>query len=71
MNVIYETMANEPRQMSKSSLGIMQQRMCHFLWAWSTYGGHLVYKHHAAYHVVQQAEQKGNPRHYWCYWDEQ
>eukprot|EP00959_Pyramimonas_sp_CCMP1952_P317149 6637676-Pyramimonas_sp.AAC.1 len=50
MNVIYNTMAPEPRRMSRKGLGILQQRMCHFLWAWRSYGGHMVYKHHAAYH---------------------
>eukprot|EP00959_Pyramimonas_sp_CCMP1952_P264426 5529377-Pyramimonas_sp.AAC.1 len=57
--------------MSARGLKILEQRTLHFLWAWKSYGGHLVYKFHAAYHIAERAVEQGNPREYWCYFDEQ
>jgi len=38
---------------------------------WKASGGHMVYKHHVAWYLVQRAARHGNPRFYWTYADEQ
>eukprot|EP00959_Pyramimonas_sp_CCMP1952_P261211 5461262-Pyramimonas_sp.AAC.1 len=41
-----------------------------FLHSWKESEGHHVFKFHMAFHVVEQASAKGNPRAYWTYADE-
>ena len=33
-------------------------------------GGHCVFKHHCAFHIVERAGWMGNPKFYWTYPDE-
>ena len=64
-------MEDEPfRQMTPDGCGRLQSSMIHFLHNWKAYGGHMVFKHHAAFHLAQRARQHGNPRFYWTYVDE-
>lgn len=67
---VYETMDQEPRVMSQEGLNKLRSRMFRFLQFWKASGGHLVYKHHCAWHLVQRAGAQGNPRLYWTYADE-
>jgi len=38
---------------------------------WSSFGGHMVFKHHCAWHLSERATRHGNPKYYWTYADEQ
>ena len=49
----------------------LQSSMSRFLACWKAYGGHCVFKHHCAWHLVQRAATHGNPRYYLTYADEQ
>ena len=66
----YDTMWAEPRQMSAGGLDKLQKQMTRFLLFWKNWGGHMVYKHHCAWHMVERAAFLGNPRFYWTYADE-
>ena len=66
----YKTMDLEPRIMSKSGLDIIRQSAIRFLSYWKHYGGHLVFKHHCLFHIVELAGKAGNPKCYWTYADE-
>ena len=35
------------------------------------FGGHMVFKHHMAWHLAERAGRLGNPKFYWTYADEQ
>ena len=67
----YQTMEAEPRQMTPGGLFALQSSMSKFLVNWRAWGGHCVFKHHMAWHMVERASQHGNPRFYWTYADEQ
>ena len=45
-------------------LAELRSQMTRFLAFWKAWGGHMVYKHHAAWHIVQRAGAHGNPRFY-------
>ena len=64
-------MEAEPRQMTPGGLFALQSSMSKFLVNWRAWGGHCVFKHHMAWHMVERASQHGNPRFYWTYADEQ
>ena len=70
LDIFYTTMSNETRQMSQTGLARLRQSMTRFLTYWKGFGGHLVYKHHCAWHLVERAAAQGNPRYYWAYADE-
>ena len=67
----YAIMKAEPRAMSNAGLRDLQSSMSRFLTHWKLFGGHFVFKHHCAWHMVERAPRHGNPRHYWTYADEQ
>ena len=67
----YQVMKLEPREMTPGGLHELRQSMVRFLVNWRALGGHMVYKHHAAWHLVQRAASHGNPKFYWTYADEQ
>ena len=64
-------MVGEPREMNSRGVAQLQASMARFLAHWKASGGHLVYKHHAAWHLVARAGWHGKPRFYWTYSDEQ
>lgn len=68
---VYQVMrSEETRHMSAAGLSELQRQMSRFLHYWKAWGGHMVYKHHAAWHIAQMAAIHGNPRFYWTYPDE-
>ena len=68
---VYRTMREEQtRELSAGGLQQLQRNMSRFLHYWKGWGGHMVYKHHAAWHMVQLAGSHGNPRFIWTYADE-
>ena len=71
LDKFYTTMKEEPRRMTSAGFRALPSSMSKFLAHWKAYGGHLVYKHHMAWHLVQRASRHGNPRDYWTYADEQ
>ena len=70
MNLFYRTMHDSPRQMSPDALRVLESSMSRFLTHWTAWGGHVVFKHHMAWHLAQRARRHGNPRYYWTYADE-
>ena len=66
----YEVMRREPMQMSPLGVRLLQTHMSSFLQAWKAAGGRMVYKHHMAWHMAQQAGVTGNPRCSHTYPDE-
>ena len=66
----YEVMAREPMQMSPIGVRLLQTHMSSFLQAWKAAGGRMMYKHHIAWHMAQQAGVTGNPRFSHTYPDE-
>ena len=71
LHSFYQTMNSEPRQMSDLGLRKLQGAMSRFLAHWKAFGGHLVFKHHMAWHLAERAGRLGNPKFYWTYADEQ
>ena len=71
MDSLYKVMQAEPRQMTSAGLRQLRQHMTRFLTYWKAFGGHLVPKHHFAWHIVERADRNGNPMFYWTYADEQ
>jgi len=69
--LFYKTMESEPRHMSSAGLRTLQSSMTRFLAHWKLFGGHLVYKHHCAWHLAEAASRHGNPKYYLTYADEQ
>ena len=67
----YRIMQAEPRRMSPGGLHDLQSSMSRFLTHWKLFGGHVVFKHHCAWHMVERAAWHGNPKYYWTYADEQ
>ena len=67
----YSVMKDSARNMQQAELRKLQSHIARFLINWKAYGGHLVYKHHAAWHLAERAARHGNPRWYWTYADEQ
>eukprot|EP00969_Alexandrium_andersonii_P034139 1492994-Alexandrium_andersonii.AAC.1 len=65
-----EVMRREPRRMTPGGLASLQQHMATFLTFWKSFGGHLYYKHHMAWHLAKDAGVAGNPRFYHTYPDE-
>eukprot|EP00969_Alexandrium_andersonii_P357058 15447931-Alexandrium_andersonii.AAC.1 len=55
LHLVYKTMQAEPRQMTPAGLKVLQEAMLRFLQYWKRWGGHLVYKHHAALHLAWRA----------------
>ena len=70
-NRFYATMQAEPRTMSTAGLRDLQSSMLCCLTHWKLVGGHVVFKHHCAWHMVERARRQGNPIFYWTYADEQ
>ena len=71
LDIFYRTMEDEPdRHLTPAACQRLETSMIRFLLNWKAYGGHMVFKHHAAWHLVQRARQHGNPRFYWTYADE-
>ena len=56
---MYQVMYDEPRVMSANGLHMLQLHMVRFLHFWTSYGGHLVAKHHMAFHLVERAAVHG------------
>ena len=71
LDSFYAVMKAEPRHMSQMGLRQLQRHIGSFLVHWKAYGGHLVFKHHAAWHLAERAARHGNPKYYWTYADEQ
>lgn len=71
INVFYDVIKGEPRQMSGAGLRKMQSAMLDFVNSWKAASGHLVFKHHMAVHLCRLAETLGNPRYYHTYADEE
>ena len=67
----YDVMQAEPRIMSPGGLRDLQSSMCRCLNHWKLFGGHIVFKHHCVWHMVERAPRHGNPKYYWTYADEQ
>ena len=67
----YAIMANAPRRLSPPDLHRLRTSMLQHLFFWKLWGGHMVPKHHFAYHLVERADRCGNPRFSWTYADEQ
>ena len=63
-------MKSEGRGMSPDGYRQLEASMSKFLANWSAWGGHMVPKHHMAWHMAQRARQHGNPKYYWTYPDE-
>ena len=57
--------------MSSRGLRLLQSHITKFLLHWKAYDGHLVFKHHAAWHLAERAAKHGSPIFYWTYSDEQ
>ena len=57
--------------MSAQGLRQLQGDMSRFLASWKAFGGHMVFKHHMAWHLAERAGILGNPWLYWTYADEQ
>ena len=66
----YAILDREPRQMTSSGLAELQTCMSRYLCNWKAMGGHCVFKHHCAFHLVERASWMGNPKLYWTYADE-
>ena len=66
----YKVMEEEPRNMSAQGLLLLRRHMTRFLTFWKSFGGHLVFKHHMAWHLAERAASHGNPKCYWTYPDE-
>ena len=71
LHSFYQIMNSEPRQMSALGLRQLQASMSRFLLHWKAFGGHMVFKHHMAWHLAERAGRHGNPKFYWTYADEQ
>ena len=56
--------------MSSDGLAKLRRSTTRYLTFYKAAGGHLVYKHHMAWHLVERTEVHGNPRFYWTYADE-
>eukprot|EP00969_Alexandrium_andersonii_P089788 3964820-Alexandrium_andersonii.AAC.1 len=54
-------MQEEPRVMSASGLRNLRQAIARFLTYWKGLGGHLVLKHHCAWHLAARAAEHGDP----------
>ena len=67
---VYRIMAEEPREMSREAHQRMCRAMTRHLSFWGRCVGDFIPKHHYAWHLVEQAGSKGNPRWYWTYADE-
>ena len=67
---VYDIMYEEPRTMSAEGLSNLRKHMIRHLTFWKAYGGHIVHKHHMAFHLVERAGVQGNPKHSWTYADE-
>ena len=70
LNNFYNCMNSNGRDMSPGALRILETSMARFLASWRAWGGHMVPKHHMAWHMAQRARQHGNPKYYWTYPDE-
>ena len=68
---VYRIMREEDRRMSAVGLRSFREAMCTCLITWKMSGGHMVPKHHFAWHLVERAAENGNPRFSWTYSDEQ
>ena len=64
-------MQAELRAMSNDGLRDLQSSMSRVLAHWKLFGGHVVFKHHCAWHMVEGASRHVNPKLYWAYADEQ
>ena len=56
--------------MSAEGLSNLRKHMIRHLTFWKAYGGHIVHKHHMAFHLVERAGVQGTPKHSWTYADE-
>ena len=70
MKSFYDVMYVEKRRLSPGGLLALRSHMAYFLSSWKACGGHMYYKHHMAWHMVQRAETAGNPRFYHTFADE-
>ena len=68
---VYAVMRESPRRMSPAQLDRLRTSMCRHLVFHKFSNGHCLPKHHFAWHLVERAEENGNPRYSWTYTDEQ
>ena len=66
----YNIIKVEPRQMPASAQVQLMQAMVNHVVAYKAAGGHLVHKHHLAFHLVQSCCSGGNPSRFGTYEDE-
>ena len=71
LNEMYRIMREEDRRMTLGGFRTLRDAMCEFLVTWKLSGGHVVPKHHFAWHLAERAATNGNPRFSWTYIDEQ
>ncbi len=52
IKTVYDVMRASPRRMSAEQLHARRDGMTRFLTLYKHWGGHMVYKHHAAWHLA-------------------
>ena len=57
--------------MSRDGVSSVQKSILAFLKNWHLATGHMVFKHHMAFHVAKFCDKVGNPRFFHTYADEQ
>ena len=70
VTTVYETMGNEPRNMSQARCGRLLDATLQCLEQWTRARGHCLPKHHLVVHLARDAIFHWSPRSYWVYADE-